>query len=57
MSLSDLHYDAYEVSKDAHYRTRNKDKYQYTGNAFFEVCILTKKVSGIEQEAYKEYNA
>ena len=49
-----LHYDAYQIGKYTHYRTRNKYEYQNTSNPFFEVGVLPEKMPRIEQEANQE---
>ncbi len=49
-----LYDQCYQVGKDADHGTGYKYKYQNTGNPFFKVGVLTKEMSGVEQETHKE---
>lgn len=55
-----LNNDSDQVGKDAHDRTGDQDKDEYSGNPLFKVCILPKEMPCVEQEAHKkdyaEYN-
>lgn len=46
-----LDHDANEIGKDADNSSCNEHEHQYPSDAFFEICVLTKKVTRIEEKA------
>lgn len=54
MALSDLNNDSNEIGKYANDGTGDQYEYQNSGDSFFKVCVLTKKMSCVEKKAYKE---
>ncbi len=46
-----------EIGEDAHHGPGDQHKDQYPGNALFQVGVLPKKMTGIEQKAHQEDNA
>ncbi len=47
-----LNHDSNEIGKDADNGPGNEYEHQYPSDAFFEICVLTKKVARIEKEAH-----
>lgn len=43
-----LNNDTNEVSKNSNHCTRYQHEYQHTGNSFFQICVLTEKVTCIK---------
>ena len=51
MSLSDLNYNADQISEDAYHGARDKYKDQHPGYSFFEIGVFPKEVAGIKEKA------
>lgn len=54
LRTSSSHHDSNEVCKDAHHGPGNQDKDQNTGNPFFKVSVLAKKVPCIKEKAHQK---
>ena len=43
-----------QVSENPYYSSSDEHEYQYPGDPFFKICVLPKKMPGIEQETNQE---